>query len=157
MNYLRLAIVALVALLLQTNPAEAQPATPSAAPGWTLREHATDVSTVSGGEALASDLVTGDIFVRSLQDPGGLDVQLSQLAPTGMVTILETFSSVRNSNRSGIAIDPLTDGGIIVADEVGGSAGGRIALIDLSSSSLTVSTLFDLARVMNPNGNGTGQ
>ncbi len=119
-----------------------------AATSMTVR--ATGVSTLSGGEALAPNLGTGDLFVKSLQDPGGSPIQLARVGLNGSVTILATFTSLRNSDTSGIAINPVT-GGIIVADE----AGQRIALIDLST--LTASTLFNVPWVMNPLGNGKGQ
>ncbi len=139
-----------VGLALQlASPAQAQ----TAGVGWTFSVHATGVSTVSGGEALAADLVTGDLFVKSLLDPSGLNVQLARVGQNGSVTILATFPSLDNSDISGIAIDPLT-GGIIVADAPG-VAGGRIVLIDLFT--LSSSTLFNVPWVMNPNSNGTGQ
>jgi hypothetical protein len=126
----------------------------AAAPGWALNVHATNVSTVSGGEALAADLVTGNLLVKSLQDPSGLNIQLARVTPSGTVTILATFPSLKHSDISGISIDPLS-GGIIVADGAGG-AGGRIVIVDLST--FTVSTLFDVSWVMNPGpAFGTGQ
>jgi DNA-binding beta-propeller fold protein YncE len=140
------AALAVVVSLLPSGILEAQ----VAAPGWTVTVHATDVSTVSGGEALAADLATASLLVKSLQDPAGSPVQLAEVGPTGTVTILATYPSLRNSDFSGIALDPLTDG-IIVADE----AGGRIALVNRST--LAVSTLFDVPWVMNPGSNGTGQ
>lgn len=145
-------LLALAVGLLQPGWLEAQ----TAAPGWTLTTHATNVSTVSGGEALAADLATGDLFVRSLQDPGGFSVQLARVTPDKTVTILATLPAVQNSDVSGIAIDPLA-GGIIVADEIGGAVFGRIARIDLSTAPPTVSTLFPLNWDMNPHSNGTGQ
>src|SRR5712664_2498869 len=87
----------------------------TAAPGWKLRVHATNVSTVSGGEALAADLQTGNLFVRSLLDPVGGNVQLARVTPRCVVTLLATFPFLRNSDASGIALDPLT-GEMIVAD-----------------------------------------
>ncbi len=113
---------------------------------------ATGVSTPprSGGEALAANLATSNLFVKSLQDPAGSDLQLAQIAHDRTVTILGDFPSMVNSDASGIAVHPA--GGIIVADE----AGQRIALIGLSSP-LTSSTLFNVPWKMNPSGNGTGQ
>lgn len=140
------ALVALTGWLCSTTPLVAQ----SATPGWTLQVRATGVSTLSGGEALAADPTTGNVFVKSLQDPSGSPVQLARVTPGGSVSILGTFTTLRNSDGSGIAIDPMT-GGIIVADEVS----SRIALID--PSSLSVSTLFSVPWTMNPSGNGTGQ
>lgn len=142
-------LIAIGLALQLASPAQAQ----TAGVGWAFSVHATGVSTVSGGEALAADLVTGDLFVKSLLDPSGLSVQLARVRLDGSVTILATFPSLDNSDISGIALDPLT-GGIIVEDAPG-VPGGRIALIDLSS--LTVSTLFNVPWVMNPNSNGTGQ
>jgi hypothetical protein len=42
--------------------------TPVAAPGWSVQVHATNVSGVSGGEALAADLNNGNLWVKSLFD-----------------------------------------------------------------------------------------
>lgn len=139
-------LLAVAGWLLLPGPVGAQ----VAAPGWTVNVHATNVSTVSGGEALAADLGTGNLVVKSLQDPAGSPVQLAEVTPGGTVTILATYPALRNADISGIAIDPLT-GGVIVADE----AGGRIALVNRST--LGVSTLFDIPWVMNPASNGTGQ
>jgi hypothetical protein len=139
--------VAFAVSLLTLGSLQAQ----TAAPGWKLRVHATNVSTVSGGEALAADLQTGNLFVKSLLDPVGNNVQLARVTPSGAVTILATFGALRNSDGSGIALDPLT-GGVIVADE---AIPSRIALINLST--LSVSTLFAVPWVMNPLSNGTGQ
>jgi DNA-binding beta-propeller fold protein YncE len=58
---------------------------------------------------------------------------------------------MKNSDGSGIAIDFLNPGGIMVADE----ATNTIARIDLSS--LTSSPVSNIPWVMNPLGNGTGQ
>jgi DNA-binding beta-propeller fold protein YncE len=140
------AVIAVAAWLLPTGNLEAQ----VAAPGWTVTVHAMDVSTVSGGEALAADLDTGNVIVKSLQDPAGSPVQLTEVTPSGAATILATYPGLRNADISGVALDPLT-GGIIVADE----AGNRIALVNRST--LGVSTLFDIPWVMNPASNGTGQ
>jgi DNA-binding beta-propeller fold protein YncE len=140
-------LLAVVGWLLPPGHLEAQ----VAVPGWTVNVHATDVSTVSGGEALAADLGTGNLVVKSLQDPAGSHVQLAEVTPGGAVTILATYPALRNADISGVAIDPLT-GGIIVADE---ADVGRIALVNRST--LGVSTLFDIPWAMNPASNGTGQ
>lgn len=128
---------------------------------WATRIHATDVaSTNSGGEALAADLITGDLFSKSENFPNGCAVQFSRVALNGAVTVLATFNGMRNSSTSGILLDPLT-GRIIVADEQNGVCGnpssetGRIALVDPSSAQ--VSTLFDVPWFMNPAQNGRGQ
>jgi DNA-binding beta-propeller fold protein YncE len=146
MSVFRAAFLLAVAWLLAPGNVEAQ----IAAPGWMIDVHATNVSTLSGGEALAADPVTGNLVVKSLQDPAGSPVQLAEVTPSGAVTILATYG-LRNADISGIAIDPLT-GGVIVADE---ASGGRIALVDRST--LAVSTLFDIPWMMNPFSNGTGQ
>ena len=144
-------LLALAVWFLSSGPLKAQ----TAAAGWTVDVHATDVSAVNGGAAnLAADLDTGDLFVKSLGVPSGSPVELAQVTPSGIVTILGTFSSLRNSHTSGIAIDPQT-GGIIVADSDGAGPDPRIALIDLPG--LSISTLFDIPWTMNPNSNGTGQ
>jgi hypothetical protein len=113
--------------------------------------HGTGVSTLSGGEALAANLSTGDLYVKSLQDPAGSNVQLVRVQPNGAVSIVGSFASLSNSDGSGIALDPQT-GGIIVADE----ASQRIALVSISSEPLA-NTLFLVPWKMNPQGNGTGQ
>ena len=127
-------------------------------PGWTVNVLATNVSTLNLGVGnLAADLGTGDLYAKSIRAPDGQVVQLAHVTPGGVVTTLETYPDLSNSNRSGIAVDPLT-GGIIVADTIrGGTTGdpGRIALISLSS--LNVTTLFNIPWTMNPNANGTGQ
>ncbi len=102
---------------------------------------------------MTADLVSGDLYVRSLQDPLGDQVQITRVALDGTVTVLTTFPTIKNSNGSGILLDPQT-GGLIMADAVGGT-GGRIALVSLPG--LTASTLFDVAWTINPGGNGTGQ
>lgn len=107
-----------------------------------------DVSTLSGAEALATDVSCG-LFVKSLQDPAGAPVQLAHVHD-GVTTVLGTHSSIRNSDVSGIAMDPMT-GRLLIADE----AGGRIALVDPATQSL--STAFDLPWALNPGSNGTGQ
>jgi alpha-tubulin suppressor-like RCC1 family protein/fibronectin type 3 domain-containing protein len=115
---------------------------------------ATGVSTLSGGEALAVDS-TGNLYVKSLQDPAGTPIQLAQIQSNGIVTILAPtvpFPLV-NSDGSGIAVTP-GDGKIIVADEAV-TGPSRIALIDLTS--LTASTLFSPTWQMDPHSNGTGQ
>jgi hypothetical protein len=127
---------------------------PSVTSGWTLSTQAVNVSTVSGGEALVLNPLSGAIFVKSLQDPAGFSVQVAQVNPDGSVTTLTTLPSVQNSDLSGIALDPLT-GGIIVADAISPGVDGRIALIGLPD--LTTSTLFQVNWVMNPGSNGTGQ
>src|SRR5262249_6159381 len=98
-------------------------------PSWAGATPAADVSTVTGGEALAANAVTGDLYVRSLQDTGGFSVQLARVRPDGTTTVLSTYNTLRNSDLSGIALDPLT-GGIIVADEITSTSPGRIVLID---------------------------
>jgi hypothetical protein len=71
----------------------------------------------------------------------------------GSTAVLGTHSSLRSSDVSGIALDPITRN-LIVADELGG-AGGRIVLIDLLSQAVT--TMVDVPWVLNPMSNGTGQ
>lgn len=128
---------------------------------WTMRVHATNVSTVnSGGEAMTADLSTGELFVRSLDAPVGCNVQLSRVAPNGSVSILSTYANIRNSLLSGIALDPIT-GRIIAADEQHSicgnpaSATGRIVLIDPANGS--VDMLVDIPWFMNSGQNGMGQ
>ena len=142
----RAALLAIAASAMLPGSLDAQ----LASPGWTIDIHATNTSTLSGGEALAPDIPSGNVLVKSLQDPAGSPVQLSEITPDGTVAVLATYPGLRNSDLSGIALDPLTDG-VIVADE----AGGRIALVD--QSTLAVSTLFQVPWVMNPLSNGTGQ
>lgn len=124
-------------------------------PGWTVKVLATNVSTLSGGEALALDPATGDLFVKSLQDPLGSPVQLVKVSPTGDVAILATFQRpVQNSDYSGIAIDPLL-GGIILTDEEFARSGTTIGRYDLYG--WTLRTLFSIPWTTNPFSNGTGQ
>lgn len=145
-------LVGLIVWFLPASSLEAQ----TAASGWTLSVHATNVSTLDvhptvQGEALAPDLATGDLFVKSLLDPvSGNGVRISRISLAGGVTALADFPALRNSNFSGIAIDPL-GGGIIVADE----AGQRIALVNPATSA--VATVFNVPWVMNPLSNGSGQ
>ncbi len=147
-----LATILIVAVsFLAAGTARAQ--SPVAEPGWQLTRLASDVSTLSGAEALALGAENGDLVVRSLQDPAGTNVELATVSPEGDVRVLASFPALRNSNASGIAIDG-TMGSVIVADEAGGSR-GRIALIE--PDGLTDATLFDVPWVMNPKGNGTGQ
>jgi hypothetical protein len=118
---------------------------------WTINALSADVSTVSGGEALAA----GSLFVKSLEDPAGFNVQIARVIP-GEPTILGTFAEIQNSDGSGILVDPQASPAgsrLIVADE----AGQRIALVDFSESTPTVSTLFNIPWTMNPASNGTGQ
>ena len=133
----------------------------------TMYTAANGVSTLSGGEALAADLTTGNLFVRSRQDPAGGSVQLAQVTPSANepivpsnISILVTFCAFNtvcpslptliNSPGSGIALDPLSSG-VVIADE----QANRIAEISLSN--LTVSTLFSVPWTMNPFSNGTGE
>lgn len=131
-----------------------------------LYTSATGVSTVSGGEALAADLITDNLFVRSRQDPAGGSVQLAQVTPSDSVSIPNNVSilvtycafdtvcpnlpTLINSPGSGIALDPLSSG-VVIADE----QANRIAEISLPN--LTVSTLFSVPWIMNPSSNGTGE
>jgi hypothetical protein len=125
-------------------------------PSPSISVGATGVSTTprSGGEALAADPTTSNLFVKSLQDPTGFDLQFAQVAQNRTVTILGDFPAMANSDGSGIAVNPLF-GGLIVADEAGAAGVNRIASIDLSS--LTSNTLFSIPWKMNPASNGTGQ
>jgi hypothetical protein len=118
---------------------------------------ATGVSTLSGGEALAADLTTSNLFVKSLQDPVGTNLQFAQVAHDRTVTILGAFPAMANSDNSAIAVHPF--GGLIVADEAGAAGVNRIAGIGLptATSGLTNGTLFSIPWKMNPFGNGTGR
>lgn len=129
--------------------AETQPptATPTATPSGEVTIFVEDVSTLSGAEALAADSSCG-LLAKSLQDPAGSPVQLARVV-SGTTTVL-THASLRSSDISGIALDPMT-GQLLIADEVG----GRIALVNLATQS--VNTVFDLPWVLNPGSNGTGQ
>ena len=115
----------------------------------TVTIFATDVSSLSGGEALVVDGVSCGLFVKSLQDPAGSPVEITRLDPSGAVTGTRTLS-IRSSDLAGIAVDPMT-GRVLVADE----SVRRIASLDFSSGS--VGTTFSVPWAMNPGSNGTGQ
>src|SRR5437870_5514740 len=51
---------------------------------------ATNVSSLSGGEALAFDKSSGDLIVKSLQDPLGAPIQLARLS-SGSVSSVVTL------------------------------------------------------------------
>jgi len=128
-----------------------------ASTSWSVKTVATPDSKApqSGGDALIVDPATGDIYVKSVQDPSGSPVQLARVTPQGTVKILHTFNGLKNSDGSGIALDPLNKDEIIVADEEPGALTSRIALINIKTNA--VSTLLQLPWKMNPGSEGTGQ
>jgi uncharacterized repeat protein (TIGR01451 family) len=126
---------------------------PNVAAGYTLRTHARDVSTLGGGEALAANLATGNLYVRSRAVPNGAPAQFAEVPPNGSRTILATLPQMQNSPGTGIALDPLVPGGIVAANE-NFRISPRISRVDIASGAET--TILASPWVLNPLGNGRG-
>ncbi|MBL8763462.1 MAG: hypothetical protein JNM07_04250 [Phycisphaerae bacterium] len=129
----------------------------TAAPGWTWRVHAVNVSTLTanggGSEMVTQVRATKEVFVRSTRYPDGDRVQISKITPGGGVSILfDQTNTFRNSGESGIHYDPFS-GRLLIANEVPNPG----TMVGVLPSTGAASTLHTFAWRFNPAGNGTGQ
>ena len=121
---------------------------------YALTTFATGVSTLSGGEALAYDAASGELYVKSLQDALGQPIEISRVGPTGS---LDGSASVtmQNSDDSGIVVDPLSPGRLIIERENYANPGSTILSMD--PTTMSASTVLNIPWTTNPHSNGSGQ
>jgi len=141
-----------------STPSPAQTSTPTAtatlvpcSTPQNLTLFAKNVSTLSGGEALAFGPSGFPLYVKSLFDPSGLDVQFVKVMADGSVAPLVTLPQpIANADTSGTIYDPQS-GGLLVADVLG----DRILSVDPTTGATT--SIFNVPWTMDPTFNGTEQ
>ena len=114
-------------------------------------------STPEGPQAIAADPLGGRLFLRSHADTSGREVRVSELVlEDGEWRVRRRIeTSLKNSDRSGLILDPLGDHLVLVDERGSPESNSDIVLVDLEAAAIT--EIHGLDWPVNPHSNGTGQ